>query len=120
SERYSKQSPDARMKREVLPELLDELPVDDPRAVHSRRDLRRVNAWMGNAGIITRALNEALQDRSPESIVELGAGDGTCLLRIARNMSPRWKPSRVILVDKQQLLSSRTKAEFAALSWHTE
>src|ERR1035441_6973362 len=37
------------MERCLKPELLDELPRDDPSAVQSRRDLLRVNAWMGNA-----------------------------------------------------------------------
>ena len=40
------------MKRIVQPELLDALPPDDPRAVRSRRDLRRVNAWMRNHTIM--------------------------------------------------------------------
>ncbi len=38
--------------RTVVPELLDELPPDDPRAMHSRGDLRRVNRLMGNADIM--------------------------------------------------------------------
>jgi len=40
----------------VIPELLDELPPDDPRAVHSRGDLRRVNKLMGNADIVAGAV----------------------------------------------------------------
>ncbi len=46
------------MNRIVKPELLDELPPADPRAVRSRRDLRRVNAWMRNHAIMARALAE--------------------------------------------------------------
>ncbi len=44
------------MKRRVTGELLDELPPADPRAVRSREDLLRVNGWMGNQGIMARAL----------------------------------------------------------------
>ena len=40
------------MNRIVQPELLDELPPDDPRAMRSRRDLRRINAWMRNHAIM--------------------------------------------------------------------
>jgi hypothetical protein len=108
------------MKREVKRELLDELPAGDRRAIGSRRDLQKVNAWMGHADIMLRALAGAFADRSPRSIVELGAGDGTLLLRLAKSIAPRWKPLRVVLVDRQRLLSPRTKAEFAALSWDVE
>ena len=98
------------MKREVKRELLDELPAGDRRAIGSRRDLQKVNAWMGGA----------FAGQSPRSIVELGAGDGTLLLRLAKSIAPRWKPLRVVLVDRQPLLSPGTKAEFEALSWHVE
>ncbi len=108
------------MKREVKRELLDELPAGDRRAIRSRRDLQKVNAWMGHAGIMARALAGAFPDRPPQSIVELGAGDGTLLLRLAKRVAPRWKPLRVVLVDRQRLLSPRTQAEFEALSWRVE
>jgi len=32
------------MKRLLVPEILDHLPPDDPRAQRSRRDLARINA----------------------------------------------------------------------------
>src|ERR1035437_8835337 len=96
------------MKREVKRELLDELPAGDRGAIGARRDLQKVNACMGHAHIMVRAL------------ADLGAGDGTLLLRLAKSIAPRWKPVRVVLVDRQRLLSPRTKAEFAALSWHVD
>ena len=75
------------MQRQLTPELLDELPADDPRAVHSRGDLRRVNRLMGNADIMARALLDLPGGTGPSglvgqapallSVVELGAGDGT-------------------------------------------
>lgn len=104
------------MKRILEPELLDELPPDDRRAIHSRRDLQKVNALMGHAGAMARAL----ANTSPQSIVELGAGDGTLLLELAKRLAPRWKPSRVVLVDRRQLLTPHTQAEFAELSWPVE
>ena len=108
------------MKREIESELIDELPADDPRAMRSRRDLRRVHRWMGHTGIMARALNAAFTDRIPGSIVELGAGDGTLLLGLAKRLALRWNPMRVVLVDRQRLLTSQTKAEFEAMSWHVE
>ena len=47
------------MERSLQAELLDELPADDPRAVGSRRDLRRINALMGNARLMARAVRGA-------------------------------------------------------------
>jgi len=108
------------MKREVKRELLDELPAGDRRAIGSCRDLRKLNAWMGHAHIMVRTLAGAFAGRSPRSIVELGAGDGTLLLRLAKSIAPQWKPLRVVLVDRERLLSPRTKAEFEALSWPVE
>ena len=78
------------MNRIVQPELLDELPPDDPRAVRSRRDLRRINAWMRNHAIMARALQTGWNGHAPKQITELGAGDGNFLLRVAQKISPRW------------------------------
>ena len=75
---------------------------------------------MGHAGTMARTLQAAFGERPPQSIVELGAGDGTLLLEVAKKMAPRWKSVRVAMVDRQKLLSSRTRAEFAALSWEVE
>jgi len=60
--------------RVVEPEILDELSVDDPRAVRSRRDLRMINFLMGNERWILRQLRERLEPE--ETVVELGAGRG--------------------------------------------
>lgn len=108
------------MKRKVERELLDELLPSDHRAIGSRRDLQKVNAWMLHARIMARTLTSAFAGQSPRSIVELGAGDGTHLLRLAKSIAHRWKPQRVVLVDRQPLMSPRTKAEFKALLWPVE
>jgi hypothetical protein len=75
------------VKRIVEPELLDELPPDDPLAVGSRRDLCRVNAWMRNHDIMAGALQNHLNGSNPEQLIELGAGDGNFLLRVAQRLS---------------------------------
>ena len=108
------------MRRVIERELLDDLPADDPRAIHSRRDLRRANAWMGHARIMAARLREAFPGQPPRSIVELGAGDGTFLLRIARRLGPAWKPSNVILVDRQHLLAAQTRKAFEGMSWNVQ
>lgn len=108
------------MERALQPEILDELPAYDRRAIHGRRDLQKVNALMGNAATMARVLDGAFGERPPRSIVELGSGDGTLLLHIAKKLGPRWKSVRVVMVDRQQAPSPRTKEEFAALSWHID
>jgi hypothetical protein len=115
------------MKRVVRPELLDELAADDPRAVRSRRDLRRINAWMGNAGIAARALTDAFPRLPPQQIVEIGAGDGVFLLNMARTLSRsgQWdrrstldvQPGSALLVDRQNLLGAETQTRLARFNW---
>ena len=65
--------------RKLTPELLDHLPHDDPGAVRSRRDLRRINQFMGNDGWFLRNLPE-----NPRRITELGAGDGHLLTLLSK------------------------------------
>ena len=59
------------MKRIVLPELLDALPPRDQSALRSRRDLRRINAWMRHPRIMTRLLQKYLLDQDARHIVEV-------------------------------------------------
>jgi hypothetical protein len=112
------------MKRLVQPELLDTLPAADPRAARSRRDLRRVNAWMGNAGIMARALSDGLTGPAPRQVTELGAGDGHFFLRVAQKIksgqasSQQGFPGRtVVLVDRQENVDPETIAAFARIGW---
>jgi hypothetical protein len=108
------------MVRLVEAELLDRLPATDPRAIQARRDLRKINGWMGHVRTIGRTLSHLFADRTPQSIVELGAGDGTLLLKLAKRFSPRWKPSRIVLVDRQPAVGPETRAAFEALGWDVE
>ncbi len=112
------------MLRIVEPELLDNLNASDPLAVGSRSDLRRLNYIMGHAAILSRAFRlhlDAIPAPSrPLRLVELGAGDGTLLLRLARRWSPPGVTAHVTLVDRQNLVSVETRHAFAALDWSME
>jgi hypothetical protein len=108
------------MERCVEAELLDELGPADPRAVRSRADLQRVNAWMGNCGIMTGALRSTCQGLKGGRLVELGAGDGRFLLRVARRLFPGWQGTRAVLVDRVKIIAPETRQGFAALGWRTE
>lgn len=107
------------MQRRVVPELLDSLPPDDPRAIHSRRDLRRVNGLMRNDAIMADALKTNLS-KAPKKIIELGAGDGDFLLRVARKMSPQWPRVNAVLLDLQKNVSRETEEAFGKLNWSAE
>jgi hypothetical protein len=105
--------------RRVTAELLDELPPDDPRAHRSRRDLRVVNRIMGHAGVLMHAL-DAVATRSPLRLVELGAGDGTLLLRLARRRARRWPKAVVTLLDAQPSVTPKTLSALRAVGWTVE
>lgn len=108
------------MKRIVQAELLDTLPAGDSRAIRSRQDLRRVNGWMRQHALMADALKEALNSHAPAQITELGAGDGTFLLRVARTISPRWPNVSATLLDRQRNVTPDTLVDFAALGWRAE
>lgn len=112
------------MRRVVEPELLDTLPPDDPQAVGSRADLRRLNFFLGHAGFLLRAFDRATGANPfpsrPVRLVELGAGDGTLLLRLARRWSVLGVTAEVTLLDRQDLVSTETRRAFAALQWSVE
>jgi len=110
----------ASTARLVRPEHLDELPPHDPRAGRSRRDLRRVHRVMGSLQILVGAITRLDIRVSPRRILELGGGDGTLLLRLLRAMRGTWLGGDVSLLDKQDLLSTATRREFAALGWNVE
>jgi SAM-dependent methyltransferase len=106
--------------RRVEPELLDQLPADDPRAIRARRDVRRANTLMMNARLMASALAEHGAGAAPRTIVDLGSGDGQFMLRVARRLAPRWPGVTVVLQDKQDIVSRATREAFAALRWRVE
>ena len=109
------------MRRVVAAETLDGLAADDPSAIHSRRDLQRVHLAMGTRGIVARALRELTASRraaAPLRVLELGAGDGTLMLSVARALKKNGPAARLELLDRQNLVSTATLAGYAALGWH--
>jgi hypothetical protein len=106
------------MIRTLHPELVDDLPPEHPGAIATRRDLRRLNSLMGHTGILTRSLKKIFPKKTPSRIVEIGAGDGELLLRIAKRLGDRWQGVHGTLVDLQDLLTNGTRGNFAALNWN--
>ena len=69
------------MQRLVEPEILDQLPADDPEAIRSRRDLRGINFLMGNERWLVRRISQLPAAR--KGVWEIGAGEGKLLGRLA-------------------------------------
>ncbi|HYL89575.1 MAG TPA: methyltransferase domain-containing protein [Burkholderiales bacterium] len=99
--------------RVLEPEWLDELPPQDPRAIRSRADLRRVNGFMGNARLIAGPLRLHLKEGA--RIADLGSGDGHLMLRIAERL--RRPGIELSLVDRAPVVSEATLARFKQLGW---
>lgn len=101
-------------------EWLDVLPPDDPGARRSRRDLRRVNRMMLNDVYMARWLRRVCGAAPPRVLVELGAGDATFMLRVARRLAREWPGVRVLLLDRQNIVADATLAAFRDLGWQPE
>jgi hypothetical protein len=107
------------VKRIVQPELLDELRPDDRRAIHCRADLRRLNRVMRHATILSAALVR-YANHPPRMIAELGAGDGTLMLALARELNFRWPGVHVILLDHLKTVSNETLSSLDLFGWRAE
>jgi hypothetical protein len=108
------------MQRCVEPEWLDELPPGDPRAMRSRRDLQRIHSWMGNVGIMARLLGNVAAGQENLRVTELGAGDGTFMLRVARRLKGKAPKAKLELVDRLSVVAPETRRGFAELGWGLE
>jgi hypothetical protein len=105
--------------RRLTPERLDALPPTDRRAIGSRRDLALLNRIMWQDATIAGVLR-AGASMPPRTILELGAGDGTLMLRVARRLAPTWPHVAVTLLDRQDLVTAATRAAFIGLGWQVE
>ena len=106
------------LQRRIDPEWLDQLPASDPLAIRSRRDLKRINALLSHTGMMRRGLMR--YPGKPRTLVDLGAGDGTFMLGLARQLASRWQDVSVILLDRQDIVSAATREAFTKLGWKIE
>ena len=125
----------ATAQRVVVAETLDGLDERDPAAQRSRRDLRRIHLAMGTRTILRRALVDMIgcdgdgggdddreREPSPAShrpvrILELGAGDGSLMLGVARALDRRWGRVELTLLDRQSLIDPATVEAYGELGW---
>lgn len=106
--------------RKVSREALDHLDPRDPAAQRARRDLARLHRIMGSAGLLARAWESMVpvwEARAPLNVLELGAGDGSLLLHVARSLGPHWPPVNLTLLDRQRLVRPSMIRAYAELGW---
>ena len=106
--------------RIVSAEILDHLPKHDPAALRSRRDLRRVHSVMGSRSIIKQALRSSrLASHDPEKVrvLELGAGDGSLMLGVARSLEVPWRNVELTFLDRIDLVDASTVERYEAVGW---
>ena len=111
------------LPRVVLPELLDGLAAEDQAAQRSRRDLQRIHRAMGTRATLLRALralplpHARTASSAPLRVLELGAGDGSLMLGVARALQGRWPTVALTLIDRLPLLTAATVADYALEGW---
>lgn len=108
---------DLNLPRRVEPELLDGLAAEDPRAQRSRDDLRRLHRAMATLAIVQRALDRGTAGIRPQNLLELGAGDGLLMLRLAQRRAARWPDVRITLLDRLHLVVPQTLDGLRQAGW---
>ena len=110
-------SSERALMRRVEPEWLDRLAPEDPLARRSRVDLRRINRAMWTLSIVLAGLDRIAASAKPQTILDLGAGDATLMLRIAKQRKNRWPRVAVTLLDRQRHADALTLAGIRATGW---
>ena len=100
----------------IGPDLLDQMTPDDPKAIASRRDIKRINAVMFQAAVMRGAISRC-DLASPKRILDLGGGDATFTLSVARRMRPQWRGVELVIVDRMDVVESQTKRDFEKIGW---
>ncbi len=96
-------------ERVVKPEILDSLDANDPAAIRSRKDLRRINWFMRGEAWILQKLASV---ENLSKVVEIGAGDG----HLATKIKERFPDVEVIAID----LLDRPEGVLADVKWRSE
>lgn len=106
------------LARRVQAEVLDGLAATDPDAERSRRDLQRVHWFMRSRARLVSMLRAFPPPNSrPLRMLELGAGDGTLLLQVAREQSSSWPAVELTLLDRVAAIGTSTFTAYARYGW---
>jgi hypothetical protein len=74
---------------------------------------------MGARAILLRALDTVLPAGSRQ-LIELGAGDATLMLRLAKSRAKQWPNASVTLIDLKPAADEDTLAAIRRLGWQVE
>jgi hypothetical protein len=72
---------------------------------------------MGSVSALNHALSRLRLAAQPKRILELGAGDGSLLLRLAGALRPRWSGVGLTLLDRQHIVDSETIESYRRHGW---
>jgi hypothetical protein len=72
---------------------------------------------MGSLSILKRSIEGLNLPAVPRRILELGAGDGSLMLRLARAMKPPWHDVSLTMLDRHDLVGADTRAGYDAFGW---
>jgi hypothetical protein len=108
------------VERILEPEWLDELPPGDPKAVRSRRDLQRLNRWMGHPSLMANTLVQYAKKNPIHRLVDLGGGDGMFALGLVQELVKFQPRLKLALVDRQNHVRPETRDQFSALGCGVE
>ena len=97
--------------------MLDSLAAEDPRARRSRHDLRRLHRAMATLPILQHALDLGTSGFVPRTLLELGAGDGSLMSRLARRRASRWPGVSVMLLDRVNSVAPETLEGMREVGW---
>ena len=95
----------------VEPEMLDNLPEADPRAIRARR-VRRINRVMAAQSILCRGRRG--DPRRPPADIELGAGDARCCARRRAGVR-KWPASKSCWWSGRSVARTRESASRSRL-----
>jgi hypothetical protein len=72
---------------------------------------------MATLSIVRRALDRGTAEFRPRALLELGAGDGSLILRLAQRRAARWPDVSVTLLDRLNLVAPQTLDGLRQVGW---
>jgi hypothetical protein len=72
---------------------------------------------MRSLSILKSAIADLPLEAPPRRVIEIGAGDGSLMLRLARSLRSRWANVDLTLLDRSDVVDATTLEEYRRLGW---